>query len=328
MDENPAARHRTVEGDVHEVVVQDTRANTEEDVKSGTPKLTPLSVTDATMLDGPLLSAEDMTGESKVNPISEVPALVPTVTTPDLKSDWTACSRHAIEVAEVHEEVWHANSKIVVDTVKLYAPKSKPLTVRERPAESGTFPRGEETTAESNVNSMCTVPAAAATVTCDDRISRLETGTDTLHESDVRLDQSVVVQEAPAMVPLGVKDSTPKLRPKTVSELPPESGAFLSIEETSGESKEKSVLSVPATAPTVTLGATSKPAPVGEAHSSRVAEFQIVVMHTYSCNPAVVVKSRDPKFSPSTVIERPAEDGRFVVSMYDNTAASKLNEET
>jgi len=59
-----------------------------------------------------------------------------------------------------------------------------------------------------------------------------------------------------------------------------------------------------------------------------VAEFQIVVMHTYSCNPAVVVKSRDPKFSPSTVIERPAEDGRFVVSMYDNTAASKLNEET
>jgi hypothetical protein len=317
-----------VEVDVHDVVVQYTRTNTADEVKSGAPKLRPMRVTDATMLDGPLLGAEDMTGESNVIEGREVPTRVPTVTTPDFHSDWMVCSRHATEVTEVHDAVWHGASKSVADTVKSYAPKSKPPTVMERPPESGAFTSGEEATAASKENSVCTVPAAEATVTCDDRISRLETGADTLHETDVTLDQSIVVQEAPARIPLGVNDSEPKLRPETVSKLPPESGAFLSTEESTGESKEKSVLSVPATAPTVTRGATSNPAPADDAHNSRVAEFQTVVMHTYSCSPAVAVKSRDPKFSPSTVIERPAEGGRFVGSTNDKTAASKLNVDT
>jgi hypothetical protein len=133
-----------------------------------------------------------------------------------------------------------------------------------------------------------------------------------------------------ASAPLTVCSPTPKFRPETVTEYPPDIAKFgCSVNDDAGASKLKIGLPVPDTEATVTLAAW-KTSPTGfDRHASVVADVHDDVKHTpRSPTPprssaAVAVCSTTPKSSPDTVKDAYPLCGAFC-SISDTTAASKL----
>jgi hypothetical protein len=113
-----------------------------------------------------------------------------------------------------------------------------------------------------------------------------------------------------ASAPLTVCSPTPKFRPETVTEYPPDIAKFgCSVNDDAGASKLKIGLPVPETRATVTLAAW-KTSPTGfDRHASVVADIHDDVKHTpRSPTPprssaAVAVCSPAPKLSPDTVTD-------------------------
>ncbi len=70
----PASHESAVEED-HEVVTHDTIARDEDEDRSGSPKLSPVTVTDARPDCGALDEVNDSTGESNVSPPFKVPTI-------------------------------------------------------------------------------------------------------------------------------------------------------------------------------------------------------------------------------------------------------------
>jgi hypothetical protein len=133
-----------------------------------------------------------------------------------------------------------------------------------------------------------------------------------------------------ASAPLTVCSPTPKFRPETVTEYPPDIAKFgCSVNDDAGASKLKIGLPVPDTEATVTLAAW-KMSPTGfDMHANFVADVHEDVKHTPRSprpplsSPAVAVWSPAPKSSPDTVKDAYPLCGEFRRTS-ETTAASKL----
>jgi len=102
---------------------------------------------------------------------------------------------------------------------------------------------------------------------------------------------------------VAVCSPTPKLRPDTVTDAYPLTGAFRRASEAAAASKLKTGRPVPDAAATVTLVKAKMSANAFDRHATVVADVHDDVKHTPRSSPAVTVCSPTPKSSPDTVTD-------------------------
>jgi hypothetical protein len=203
---------------------------------------------------------------------------------------------HLKLVAELQLDVEHAAPESTAVCVNSFGAKSRPVTVTDAYPLSGVFSSPYDTTAPSKLNASTFVPATAATVTTIDCPARslipnpIPTAFPAKHERDVAVLHDVVPHSRcvyspdandDASAPLAVCSPTPKFKPETVTEYPPDIAKFgCRRNEAAGALKLNTGLPVPDTAPTVTVAAL-KMSPTGfDRHASVVAENHDDVKHT------------------------------------------------
>ena len=159
-------RQRKLVADTHAEVVHISLAFRRVAVKSYKPKFRPVTVTDGSPLTGKFCKMDEATGASNVSRSSMVPASAATVTsTVPLVASATALLRHATEVPEVHDAVWHNCMLCESDAEKSSSPKLRPVTVTDEYPLAAEFSRPLETTGASKLRTAELVPATPPTVT-------------------------------------------------------------------------------------------------------------------------------------------------------------------
>jgi hypothetical protein len=185
-------------------------------------------------------------------------------------------------VLDTHEEVVHISLAFRRDAVNSYEPKFRPETVTDGRPLKGKFCRMDEATGASKVNRSRMVPASAATVSCAVPLVAGETA-EVRHTTEVPDDHDVVWHDCVLCDADAEKSSSPKLRPVTVTDEYPLAAVLSWPFETTGASKLRTDVLVPATPPTLTTAApetrTSAPS---DLHVTDVLEDHDKVMHTAS----------------------------------------------
>lgn len=185
-------------------------------------------------------------------------------------------------VLDTHEEVVHISLAFRRDAVNSYEPKFRPETVTDGRPLKGKFCRMDEATGASKVNRSRIVPASAATVSCAVPLVASETA-EVRHTTEVPDDHDVVWHDCVLCDADAEKSSSPKLRPVTVTDEYPLAAVLSWPFETTGASKLRTDVLVPATPPTLTTAApetrTSAPS---DLHVTDVPEDHDKVMHTAS----------------------------------------------
>ena len=168
------------------------------------------------------------------------------------------------------------------------------------------------------------VPTTALTVTLETEAVSV-VGTLVVHVMLVPEVHVVVPQmSSTTALAVGVKLYEPKLRPMTVTDMPPDRPPFAGTTVlTAGPSKLYTDSPVPATAPTVTLNVPSCPRALPNTQLTLVDELQDAVLHPPAATSPDAVSSTLPKLSPLTVTELPPLNGEFTIAMH-TTGASKV----
>jgi hypothetical protein len=132
-------RHATDVDELHEEVLHTPASTPALAVCSPTPKLSPLTVTDASPLNGAFSSIPDATATSNVNEACLVPGVAPTVIVTSVTSKLFDGDRHATDVPELQDDVKHISADSFTDAVSSPLPKFRPVTVTDAPPQSGVF---------------------------------------------------------------------------------------------------------------------------------------------------------------------------------------------
>jgi len=144
--------------------------------------------------------------------------------------------------------------------------------------------------------------------------------------TNVSVVQEVVITLPVAIWRVGVRSTPTKLRPRIVTDEPPNKGAFgASSEVTTGELNVNNAAELPAYAPTVRETARLGPYPVvlPTRHTTLVPVLQELVEQSRgSCNDAVVDTSLMAKLTPERVRLKPPDVGPFALEAWVMTGLS------
>jgi hypothetical protein len=122
---------------------------------------------------------------------------------------------------------------------------------------------------------------------------------------EVRLDHELLLHNPSPKDDDAVCSPTPKLRPLTVTHIPPLDGLLKKMREVEAPSKLKTGADVPATPPTLTADSPNIALIELLRHAMVVADVQDDVPHTAISSALVAVCSPTPKSRPTTVKELP-----------------------
>jgi hypothetical protein len=156
-----------------------------------------------------------------------VPTTAPIVMVAAEKGTVISDARHRTNVRVVHDAVLQSDIVNRNEAEKSEAPKPSPDTVIEAPPEYGMLLYASETIGESNVNTRALEPTIPDTVSCNGRsfVERRLVKLDAMQLTeveDVHIDvvQMLICESSRATDNVVV--TTPKFRPETVTEVPPE----------------------------------------------------------------------------------------------------------
>jgi hypothetical protein len=185
--------------------------------------------------------------------------------------------------------------------VKSELPKLSPDTVTDDNPVETLLRLICDTTGPSKVYVPIPVPAMAPTVTTS--IERPARSGVALHIT-LELELHAAVWHSP--VPTAAEDvywEVPKLRPTTVTDVSPVSTELICPTDATGASYENVLMPVPTIALTVVYTAVVSANNAAELQATDVPESQEAQLHCAASKTMLCVKSRDPKFSPTTVTE-------------------------
>jgi len=240
---------------------------------------------------------------SKLKMGADVPATPPTLTADSPNKSPVELLRHAIVVADVHDDVPHATISSALVAESSPDPKSSPETVKELPPLTAELRAAPEATAASKLKTGADVPAIEPTLTADNpNIVRIELLRHEIVVADVHDD----VPHATISSALVAESSPdPKSSPEIVKELPPLTAELRAAPEATVVSKLKTGADVPATPPTLTADSPNIVLIELLKQASVVADVQDDVPHATISSAVVAVSSPKPKSSPTTVTELP-----------------------
>ncbi len=168
------------------------------------------------------------------------------------------------------------------------------------------------------------VPTAEATVTIT--LPGRPVPPAEIQNTEVDDDHSVSIQTVFPTCAIGVKDSTSKFIPVTVSAADPEVGAFgRSTYVSAGVSYEKAAATVPSSRSMAARTARAVPVPPAEVHRSELVVVHDVVKQTVLPTCAVGVEEPTPKFVPENISVADPEVGPFGWYIRVITGASNVN---